>query len=140
MRVNFGLGGLREPPRRAGSGVIDEQVARAGVCDEPLIFREVSRGWWRELDLIVGEFAQTGAVAMHDVGIDGGGFFVRIPLPLEVDALAIVRPAYGSRFVTDQARAAHDVVDRQGEVAGRAGLQNQKHQQRGGEELAHQNE
>jgi hypothetical protein len=47
-------------------------------------------------------------------------------LPLEEDAIAVVRPANAGGLVADQRGAAHDVIHRESELIRRTGLKDKK--------------
>ena len=99
----------------------------------------VSPATARELaDLFGGEFAQSAAVAVDGVGVHGRDLLVGVPLPLEEDAVAVVRPAHARGLVADQGGTAHDVVDGEGEVVRRPGLEDKKNDQGGQNSETHE--
>ena len=129
--IGFGVGGLGELRDLAGGVVEGEEVAGAGVDHEALVFGGFAERGGKQLDLFVGEFAQAAAVAVDGVGVHGRDFFVGVLLPLEEDAAAVVGPADAGGFVADQGGTAHDVVDGQGEVVRRPGLEDKKNDEGG---------
>ena len=107
------------------------EIAGAGIDHEALVFGGFAERGRQQLDLFVGEFAQATAVAVDGVGVHGRDFLVGVALPLEEDAAAVVRPADGGGFVADEGGSAHDVVDGQGEVVRRTGLEDKENDEGG---------
>ena len=109
----------------AGGVVEGEEIAGAGIDHQALILSGVAEGRRKLPDLYIGKLAQPAAVAIDGVGVHGRDFLVGILLPLEENPAAIVRPAGAAGFVAHQRGSAHDVIDRQGEVIRRPGLQDE---------------
>ncbi len=136
-RIPFSVGGPGELLRLAGLMIVEEKIARAGIGGEAVILRGVAEDRRSESRLFVGELTQAGAVALHHPGIHRLGFLLGVLLPLEVNLLAVSRPADLGRLVADQLRALHDVVDRQGKSLGGLGLEEEQGQPEGQEKFAH---
>jgi hypothetical protein len=119
------LGGFGELLCFPSRVVEQEEVAGVRVDRQLLVARGVTVRRRQILDLLVGQFAKVAAVPIHRVRIHGCDDFVRIALPLKVERLAVVRPPDRRRFVAHQFGTAHDAVDRQFKIVGRAGLKHQ---------------
>ncbi len=132
--IGFGVGGFGELNDFAGGVVEGIEVAGAGIDHEALVFGGFAERGRQQADLFVGEFAQGTAVAVDGVGVHGRNFLVGAALPLEEDAGGVVRPADGGGFVADEGGSAHDVVDGQGEVVRRTGLEDKKPQDKENDE------
>src|SRR3989442_288589 len=99
VRVALHIGSLGKLTGLAGGVVEDEEVARAGVSREALVPGGIAQRRRRQLDRVVGKLAQPAPVAVHRIGVHGGDHAVGVPLPLEVEHLAVVRPAGRGWFV-----------------------------------------
>src|SRR5260370_19984742 len=122
MLIELRFGGFGEILRLSGCRVVDEGVAVADVDAPFLVARGVACRGRGQFRFGVRKLAQTAAIAAGDVGVEVLDWRVTGLLPLEVEALAVAGPADLRGLVAVESGAAHDVVDGQGEFAGRRGL------------------
>ncbi len=114
-RIGLGPACLRDLAPVAGHGVNQDDVATVYKEDAAASLVPAAAGGRRDvLDLVVGQLARCPARAADGVG---RGLVLGRLAPVEVELLGVARPPEAGRRISDEVRAAHDVVDGQLEPA-----------------------
>ena len=109
MRRRFRVGGLRQ---RAPFPVPHVDVTILGIDGHPFVARAIAVRRRSIFLFVIGELAQTAAIAIDDVCIAILRQRIVPLLPREVDTRSIRRPADLLGRVAVEVGAAHDIVDR----------------------------